>query len=56
MTYDDRGAALFLTIIAIVLVALTLASEVVSFSKVVARVPPLNAIDRLGRRPQESAS
>ncbi|MGN6693034.1 MAG: hypothetical protein ACTHN0_02560 [Aquihabitans sp.] len=44
------------TIVAIVLVALTLASEVVSFSKVIARVPPLHALDRLGRRPQEPAS
>ena len=41
------------TIIAVVLVALTLASEVVSFSSVIARVPPLRAIDRLGRRPEE---
>jgi UDP-N-acetylmuramyl pentapeptide phosphotransferase/UDP-N-acetylglucosamine-1-phosphate transferase len=44
------------TIIAVVLVALTLLSEVVSFSKVIARVPPLHALDRLGRRPQEPAS
>ncbi|WP_421120071.1 hypothetical protein ACE2AJ_01580 [Aquihabitans daechungensis] len=38
-----------------VLVALTLASEVVSFSTVIARVPPLRFVDRLGRRPEEPA-
>ena len=44
------------TAIAIVLVVLTLLSEVVSFSSVIARVPPLHALDRLGRRPQEPTS
>lgn len=44
------------TIVAVVLVALTLASEVVSFSSVIGRVPPLRAIDRLGRRPEEPVS
>lgn len=43
------------TLVAVVLVALTLASEVVSFSAVIARVPPLRALDRLGRRPEEPA-
>lgn len=39
-----------------VLLALTLLSEVVSFSAVIRRVPPLHLIDRLGRRPEEAAS
>jgi UDP-N-acetylmuramyl pentapeptide phosphotransferase/UDP-N-acetylglucosamine-1-phosphate transferase len=43
------------TIVAVALVALTLVSEVVSFSSVIRRVPPLHAIDRLGRRPEEPA-
>lgn len=34
-----------------VLVALNLASEFVSFSKVIVATPPLRAVDRLGRRP-----
>jgi hypothetical protein len=33
------------------LVGLNLASEVVSFSRVIDRVPPLRALDRAGRRP-----
>jgi UDP-N-acetylmuramyl pentapeptide phosphotransferase/UDP-N-acetylglucosamine-1-phosphate transferase len=33
-----------------VLVALTIAAEFVSFSRVIERVPPLRALDRLGRR------
>lgn len=33
------------------LVALNLASEIVSFSRVIERVPPLRALDRAGRRP-----
>ena len=36
---------------AFVLLGLNLASEAVSFSEVIARVPPLRALDRLGRRP-----
>ncbi len=43
------------TVVAVVLVVLTLASEVVSFSAVINRVPPLRALDRLGRRPEEPA-
>lgn len=43
------------TIVAVILVALTLASEVVSFSAVIAKVPPLRFADRLGRRPEDSA-
>jgi UDP-N-acetylmuramyl pentapeptide phosphotransferase/UDP-N-acetylglucosamine-1-phosphate transferase len=38
-----------------VLLALTLASEVVSFSSVIRAVPPLRAIDQLGRRREGSA-
>lgn len=44
------------SVVAVVLLALTLLSEVVSFSAVIARVPPLHLIDRLGRRPEEAAS
>jgi UDP-N-acetylmuramyl pentapeptide phosphotransferase/UDP-N-acetylglucosamine-1-phosphate transferase len=33
------------------LILLTLAAELVSFSRVIERVPPLRAFDRLGRRP-----
>jgi hypothetical protein len=36
-------------VVAIVLLALNLLSEVVSFSRVIERVPPLRAFDRLGR-------
>jgi hypothetical protein len=36
--------------VVVVLLALNLASEVVSFSTVIDRVPPLRALDRLGRR------
>jgi hypothetical protein len=39
------------TIVLVVVLALNLASEVVSFSKVIDRVGPLRALDRLGRRP-----
>jgi UDP-N-acetylmuramyl pentapeptide phosphotransferase/UDP-N-acetylglucosamine-1-phosphate transferase len=41
------------TVVVVVLLAMTLASEVVSFSKVIARVPPLRFVDRIGRRPEE---
>jgi UDP-N-acetylmuramyl pentapeptide phosphotransferase/UDP-N-acetylglucosamine-1-phosphate transferase len=38
------------TVVLIVLVVLTAAAEVVSFSRVIDRVPPLRALDRVGRR------
>jgi UDP-N-acetylmuramyl pentapeptide phosphotransferase/UDP-N-acetylglucosamine-1-phosphate transferase len=38
-------------IVLVVLIALNLASEVVSFSRMIERVPPLRWFDRLGRRP-----
>lgn len=44
------------SIIAIVLLALTLLSEVVSFSAVIRRVPPLHLLDRLGRLPEGAPS
>jgi hypothetical protein len=37
-------------------VGLTAASEVISFTKVIARTPPLNWVDMLGRRPAAVAS
>jgi len=37
--------------ILVALVVLNLASERVSFSRVIDRVPPLRALDRWGRRP-----
>ena len=43
-------------VVFVVLLVLTLLSEVVSFSKVIRRVPPLHLIDRLGRRPEEPTS
>ena len=36
----------------VVLLALNLASEVVSFSRVIDRIPPLRALDRAGCTPQ----
>ena len=36
--------------------ALTAASEVVSFTKVIQRTPPLHWLDMLGRRPAHAAS
>jgi|RhiMetdeSRZDD1v2_1073273.scaffolds.fasta_scaffold28034_4 UDP-GlcNAc:undecaprenyl-phosphate/decaprenyl-phosphate GlcNAc-1-phosphate transferase len=39
------------TVVLIVVAALNLASEWVSFSRVIDRVPPLRAVDQLGRRP-----
>lgn len=38
-----------------VLLALTLLSEVVSFSRIIDRVPPLRLFDRLGRRPPDAS-
>jgi hypothetical protein len=35
----------------LVVAGLNLTSEVVSFSRVIDRVPPLRTLDRLGRRP-----
>lgn len=40
------------TIVVVVLLALTLLSEKVSFSKVIRSFPPFHLIDRLGRRPE----
>ena len=42
-------------IVAATLLALTLLSEVVSFSKVIRRTPPLRVLDQLGRRPEDAA-
>lgn len=42
-------------IVAIVLLALTLLSEKVSFSRVIAAAPPLRVLDQLGRRRPEEA-
>jgi UDP-N-acetylmuramyl pentapeptide phosphotransferase/UDP-N-acetylglucosamine-1-phosphate transferase len=42
------------TIVAAVLLALTLLSELVSFSRIIDAVPPLRAMDRLGRRRPEA--
>jgi UDP-N-acetylmuramyl pentapeptide phosphotransferase/UDP-N-acetylglucosamine-1-phosphate transferase len=39
-------------VVTAVLLALTLLSEVASFSRIIAAVPPLRAFDRLGRRPE----
>ncbi len=44
------------TVVAAALVVLTLTSEVVSFTKVIERVPPLRALDRLGRHPEDPSS
>lgn len=41
------------TVVAVVLVAFTVVSELVSFSAVIDRVPPLRFLDRLGRRPED---
>lgn len=43
-------------IVAVVLLALTLLSEVVSFSRIINAVPPLRLFDRLGRLPAPEAS
>ena len=43
------------TIVLVVVLILNVASEVVSFSRVIARVPPLRLFDRLGRNPAESS-
>jgi UDP-N-acetylmuramyl pentapeptide phosphotransferase/UDP-N-acetylglucosamine-1-phosphate transferase len=37
----------------VVLVVANVAAELISFSSVIERVPPLRALDRLGRRPEE---
>jgi UDP-N-acetylmuramyl pentapeptide phosphotransferase/UDP-N-acetylglucosamine-1-phosphate transferase len=44
------------TAIAAVLLGLTLLSEVASFSRIIERVPPLRAFDRLGRLPKEGTA
>ncbi len=41
-------------VVAVVLLALTLLSEVVSFSRIIERVAPLRAFDRIGRLPMEA--
>ena len=41
--------ALTRTVVLVVLGALTLASEFISFSRVIERVPPLRRLDELGR-------
>jgi UDP-N-acetylmuramyl pentapeptide phosphotransferase/UDP-N-acetylglucosamine-1-phosphate transferase len=46
-----RSGRVGLFLRAVALVGLTLASEKVSFTKVIAASPPLNALDMLGRRP-----
>ena len=40
----------------IALVLLNVAAELVSFSKVIDRVPPLRALDRAGRKPSPSTN
>ena len=42
-------------LVAAVLVALTVLSEFLSFSRIIAAVLPLRVLDQLGRRPQEAA-
>ena len=41
------------TIVLVAVAALNLAAEVVSFSRVIERAPPLRALDRLGRKKAE---
>ena len=43
-------------IVMLALVALNVAAELVSFSRVIDRVPPLRAFDRAGRKPAPSAN
>ncbi len=43
-------------IVMVALVALNVAAELVSFSRVIDRVPPLRAFDRAGRKPAPSAN
>ena len=50
-----RSGRMGLLLRAAALVGLTLASEKVSFTKVIAATPPLNALDMLGRRPPAQA-
>lgn len=42
--------------VVVVLLVMTLVSEVVSFSRIIEKVPPLRAFDRLGRLPAETAT
>jgi hypothetical protein len=44
------------TAIAAILLGLTLLSEVTSFSRIIERVPPLRAFDRIGRLPKEGTA
>lgn len=48
---ESGGSAVFLTVAAVVVLCINIAGELVSFSRVIERVAPLRAVDRLGRRP-----
>ena len=40
----------------VIVIVLTILAEVVSFSKVIDRVPPLRALDRAGTTPERKAA